>query len=272
MNSRLEHVNRAMHRAFLHEFNLLESGLPILSMIARVAPLLGALGTVFGLLAVFDSYSTMANYGYMERLHSRALVPLAIGIVTGTMAFGMHLWLKRMTKDLRRDAKEASNALVEALAKMEGSKFRLPAIKVHHHLPLLRLEPDRGNLLRLTIFQTFTILILVFLMVGGAHPTSWQPPWLHSQKLAAGVAIPNDESPSIWVSEDGSLKISKGRLTMAIKWEDLPAAIAREDGESWRLFLDSRCPYKYYEDLSAVLQDAGVTKVVLMEQNLRYWL
>lgn len=272
MNARLEHVNRAMHRAFLHEFNLLESGLPILSMIARVAPLLGALGTVFGLIAVMDSYSQMSNYGHQELLHSRALVPLAIGIVTGTMAYVMHLWLKRMTKDLRRDAKEASNVLVEALAAMEGSPFRLPSMKKHHHLPLLRLEPDRGNLLRLTIFQTCTILVLVFLMMGGAHPTSWQPPNIHTPALAAGVPIPNDESPSIWVREDGRVKVSRRNLTVDVSWEALPASIAGEDSQTWRLFLDERCPYKYYEDLSEILREAGVTNVVLMEQNLRGWL
>jgi len=76
-------LDDALQEAFLYEFPRLERGLPSIRTLASLAPMLGLLGTVTGIIATFDMISVMG--GGKPRLMaggiSEALVTTATGLI-----------------------------------------------------------------------------------------------------------------------------------------------------------------------------------------------
>jgi len=94
----------AMESALLAEAPRLERSLSLLGALAGVAPLLGLLGTVSGMIATFDTIST-AGTGNPRLLSggiSEALITTQLGLMVAIPLVLAHAWLRRWVE--RREA------------------------------------------------------------------------------------------------------------------------------------------------------------------------
>lgn len=95
----------------------LEKGLPLVAITAAIAPLLGLLGTVTGMIDVFRQITNFANPENSElaRGISEALVTTKFGLVTAIPALVIHALLNRRLQGM--------------ISKMEGFSARLVHLK-----------------------------------------------------------------------------------------------------------------------------------------------
>ena len=94
----------AMESALLAEMPRLERSLSLLGALAGVAPLLGLLGTVSGMITTFDTIST-AGTGNARLLSggiSEALITTQLGLMVAIPLLLAHAWLRRWVE--RREA------------------------------------------------------------------------------------------------------------------------------------------------------------------------
>lgn len=104
----------------------LERGLEILSVVASIAPLLGLLGTVLGMVITFEAIQQygLGNIDGLAGGISQALLTTVAGLSVGIPALIAHRYLQskvdKLLLELERIATELLDALdVEALAKEE---------------------------------------------------------------------------------------------------------------------------------------------------------
>jgi biopolymer transport protein ExbB len=95
----------------------LERSLPVLLSIAYVAPLIGLLGTVLGLV---DTFLPVAQEGYatnteMARGVYRSLVTAAAGIAVAIPAYMLYAYLAQNVKTLMHDMERAGIEIVNLL-------------------------------------------------------------------------------------------------------------------------------------------------------------
>lgn len=105
-----EQREAAMEAALLAEGSRLERSLSLLGALAGVAPLLGLLGTVSGMIATFDTIST-AGTGNPRLLSggiSEALITTQLGLVVAIPLLLAHAWLRRWVE--RRESLLEYNA------------------------------------------------------------------------------------------------------------------------------------------------------------------
>ena len=107
----------------------LERYLNALGTIAGIAPLLGLLGTVLGMIEIFSSFmgSGMANAGLLASGISKALITTAAGLMVGIPAVFFHRFLQRRVDDLVVGMEQEAIKLVEVVqgdreVDMVGSK------------------------------------------------------------------------------------------------------------------------------------------------------
>ena len=108
----------------------LEKGLPLVAITAAIAPLLGLLGTVTGMIDVFRQITNFANPENSElaRGISEALVTTKFGLVTAIPALVIHALLNRRLQGM--------------ISKMEGFSARLVHLKKENPLSLVQ---DKKN-------------------------------------------------------------------------------------------------------------------------------
>jgi len=96
---KVDEIERAIEGAGQHEASLLNSNLRALGAIANITPMMGLLGTVFGMIKAFDviSQSGTGNPGLVASGISEALITTAAGMIVGipalvyTIIFGQKL-------------------------------------------------------------------------------------------------------------------------------------------------------------------------------------
>ncbi|MGB2822938.1 MAG: MotA/TolQ/ExbB proton channel family protein, partial [Phycisphaerae bacterium] len=101
----------AMESTLLAEAPKLERSLSLLGALAGVAPLLGLLGTVSGMIATFDTIS-VAGTGNPRLLSggiSEALITTQLGLMVAIPLLLAHAWLSRWVE--RREAMLEHNAI-----------------------------------------------------------------------------------------------------------------------------------------------------------------
>lgn len=106
-----EQREAAMESALLAEAPKLERSLSMLGALAGVAPLLGLLGTVSGMIATFDTISS-AGTGNPRLLSggiSEALITTQLGLMVAIPLLLSHAWLSRWVQ--RREAMLEYNAI-----------------------------------------------------------------------------------------------------------------------------------------------------------------
>jgi biopolymer transport protein ExbB len=96
------------HEAKLREFPGASRGFPGIAVLASVAPLLGLLGTVTGMIATFHGITEfgMGNPRSMAEGVSEALITTEAGLIVALPTLVAHDWLKHRADRLLRSAEE----------------------------------------------------------------------------------------------------------------------------------------------------------------------
>jgi biopolymer transport protein ExbB len=117
MGEKREAVETALQEALLGELPRLERFLPTLSVLAAVAPLLGLLGTVTGMIETFQSI-TLFGAGDPRMMSggiSEALVTTQLGLAVAVPVMVLHHVLERRVDRILADMEEKGAALAVVL-------------------------------------------------------------------------------------------------------------------------------------------------------------
>ena len=106
-------VQAALNQATLLEEERVGRGLSTLSTIAQVAPMLGLLGTVFGMIRTFSVFSTVAQPTPAQLAGgiSEALVTTATGLIVAVLAHLGHSTLARQFEAVLSNVDRARESL-----------------------------------------------------------------------------------------------------------------------------------------------------------------
>ncbi|MBI9072235.1 MAG: MotA/TolQ/ExbB proton channel family protein [Melioribacteraceae bacterium] len=113
-----ERVKEAIESAGRQEINKLEKGLSIMATISGVAPLLGFLGTVTGMISAFmkiENLEGSANPSDLAGGIWEALLTTAAGLAVGIIAYGAYNYLLAKINKLVIDMEVISNDVVDII-------------------------------------------------------------------------------------------------------------------------------------------------------------
>ena len=105
---------QALETALLREEPALERGVNLLGAVAGLAPLLGLLGTVTGMISTFDVISTFGtgNPRLLSGGISVALITTQLGLIVAVPALLAHAWVSRAVARRQALLEEARTALL----------------------------------------------------------------------------------------------------------------------------------------------------------------
>jgi biopolymer transport protein ExbB len=114
----LDEIERAIEGAGQHESSLLNSNLRTLGAIANLTPMMGLLGTVFGMIKAFNviSQSGTGNPGLVASGISEALITTAAGMMVGIPALALYHYFRAKIDRYVFEMEEISFQLVEELS------------------------------------------------------------------------------------------------------------------------------------------------------------
>jgi len=118
-----EDVEKTIENASFYEMSRLERGLIVLATVANVAPLVGFLGTVLGMIQSFDALAAqgLTNPGAVADGIKVALYTTAFGLMVAVpVQLIYNFFISRINRFVR-DIETAANTLVETYAEMERS-------------------------------------------------------------------------------------------------------------------------------------------------------
>jgi len=115
-----EQVESAMETTALYELAQLEAKLGMLATIANLAPVLGFLGTVWGMIVAFDVIHArgLSDPGRVAGGIAQALYTTAWGLVVAAVALPFHNYLAGRVSAQARSLEMAGNVLQETFADM----------------------------------------------------------------------------------------------------------------------------------------------------------
>jgi len=116
-------VKESIENAGKQEINKLEKGLSILATIAGIAPLLGFLGTVTGMISAFMTIEDLAGSANPSDLAGgiwEALLTTAFGLIVGIPAFAFYNYFVNGVKKLVGDMETVANDVVDTLQDASG--------------------------------------------------------------------------------------------------------------------------------------------------------
>ncbi len=120
-----EEIEKNIESAAIFESARLERGLMVLSSTANVAPMMGFLGTVTGMIRSFATLATqgLTNPGAVAAGISEALITTATGLFIAIPAqLGYNYFMSRINKFMR-DIETASNMLMETFVEMDSERY-----------------------------------------------------------------------------------------------------------------------------------------------------
>ncbi|MGM0585576.1 MAG: MotA/TolQ/ExbB proton channel family protein [Pseudomonadota bacterium] len=110
-------------RVALAELDRARSGLRALELIATIAPLIGLLGTVLGMIAAFQALEAAGAQADPSDLAGgiwEALLTTAAGMAVAIPASAALSWFESVVERLRRDVEDAATRIFVALRRREG--------------------------------------------------------------------------------------------------------------------------------------------------------
>jgi len=118
-----DEVERALQDASAHELAQLERGLPVLATIAMIAPLLGFLGTVTGMINSFEALAAVGlnNPAAVARGISQALITTAAGLMIAIPVQMAYNYFVANVNALVRNMESAAHVVLEAMGESGGS-------------------------------------------------------------------------------------------------------------------------------------------------------
>ncbi|VAX26685.1 TonB-ExbBD energy transducing system, ExbB subunit [hydrothermal vent metagenome] len=120
-----ERVKEAIESAGKQEITKLEKGLAILATISGVAPLLGFLGTVTGMISAFmriEDLQGAANPSDLAGGIWEALLTTAFGLAVGIIAYTFYNYLVNAINKLVLDMEIVSNDVVDIIEEVRGNQ------------------------------------------------------------------------------------------------------------------------------------------------------
>jgi biopolymer transport protein ExbB len=120
-----DEIEKGIESAAVFESGRLERGLMVLSTTANVAPMLGFLGTVAGMIQSFDTLASqgLTNPGAVAAGISVALITTAAGLTIAIPAqLGYNYFMSRINKFMR-DIETSSNMLLETFVEMDSDRY-----------------------------------------------------------------------------------------------------------------------------------------------------
>ena len=120
-----ERVIEAIENAGKQEVHKLEKGLSVLATISGVAPLLGFLGTVTGMISAFmriEDLQGSANPSDLAGGIWEALLTTAFGLAVGIISYTFYNYLVSRVKKLVLDMEIVSNDVVDVLEEVNRNK------------------------------------------------------------------------------------------------------------------------------------------------------
>ena len=120
-----EDIEKTIENAALYELDRLERRLGALATTANVAPMLGFLGTVAGMI---KSFATLAEQGLTNPAAvavgiSEALITTAAGLIIAIPAQLIYNWYTTKITRFVRDIEVASNMLIETFIEMDSQRY-----------------------------------------------------------------------------------------------------------------------------------------------------
>jgi len=115
---KLDEIERAIEGAGQHEASLMASNLRVLGAVANITPMMGLLGTVFGMIKAFNviSQSGTGNPGLVASGISEALITTAAGMVVGIPALALYHYFRGKVDRYVFEMEEIAFQLVEELS------------------------------------------------------------------------------------------------------------------------------------------------------------
>ena len=119
-----EQMEKAMENAAIHEVAYLEKYLTVLATIANIAPLLGFLGTVVGMILSFDVIAEhgLNNPGLVAKGISVALLTTAYGLIVAFVTQPFYNYFVGKIAAYTRSMETVSNILFETFDEMDRMK------------------------------------------------------------------------------------------------------------------------------------------------------
>jgi biopolymer transport protein ExbB len=119
LGSNMREIESAMETKANVELSAMEGNLHYLSLISRIAPMLGFVGTIWGVINIFYSISTTGDLSIgaiSGGLYTKMVASFA-GLLVGMIAFfGYQMFMRRIDKFAER-LQEQSLSLLEMLTK-----------------------------------------------------------------------------------------------------------------------------------------------------------
>ena len=113
-----ERVKEAIENAGTQEVSKLEKGLPILASVAGIAPLLGFLGTVTGMISAFMTIEDLQGAANPSDLAGgiwEALITTAFGLIVGIPALGFYNYFLSKVKKTVNDMEAVANDVIDVI-------------------------------------------------------------------------------------------------------------------------------------------------------------
>jgi biopolymer transport protein ExbB len=115
-------VEKVMENAAVHEVARLEKRLPLLASITNVAPMLGFLGTVVGMI---NSFEVIAKEGLDDPTKvavgiSIALITTAGGLIVAVFTLPFYNWYTTRISAMIQEMETASNFLFETFEEVKA--------------------------------------------------------------------------------------------------------------------------------------------------------
>jgi len=118
-----EEIERTIEAASAHELSRLERGLSVLATVSNIAPLLGFLGTVSGMITTFDALARagMSNPGLVAKGISEAPITTATGLAVAIpMLVAYNYFTSRVSKFVL-EMETSANVLLETYSEMDDA-------------------------------------------------------------------------------------------------------------------------------------------------------
>lgn len=114
-----DEIEKAMENAAMHEIARLERGLTVLSTISNLAPIIGFLGTVTGMIASFDALAQLNDPGAVAKGISQALITTAGGLIVSVPTLLAYSYFTSRVNAFIREIESASAVLMESFSQMD---------------------------------------------------------------------------------------------------------------------------------------------------------
>lgn len=123
-----DEIEKTMENAAIHEIAYLERYLTVLATVANIAPLLGFLGTVVGMVISFDVIATQGlnDPGAVAQGISQALLTTAYGLIVAFFTQPFYNYFTSKVATYTRQIETAANILFESLDEMDRSDASEP--------------------------------------------------------------------------------------------------------------------------------------------------